>query len=250
MELWRVKTTLLSLTWTMRPLLLANTLANSFQIPPSPPSHDYVWKRSLKRAGSSGKGELHMDHGSGQALWHPSRSDRAQENGEVWLWWPSYHITMTARRRRDSSHRGAAVCGHGKHRLCPLQWNNQQAAVLLWWASVMYCQASGERIQTMGMKLRFTGHSSQWGRSLPQDRQKSNTMGHKQIMRFLQCPGRFSDVYVGWTDDGRCWTEVGLDEWATGEGNLVHIELAFWHFIANCQQALCIYYRKQHIPTE
>lgn len=124
------------------------------------------------------------------------------------------------------------------------------SAVVVGWASVMYCQASGERIQTMGMKLRFTGHSSQWGRSLPQDRQKSNTMGHKQIMRFLQCPGRFSDVYVGWTDDGRCWTEVGLDEWATGEGNLVHIELAFWHFIANCQQALCIYYRKQHIPTE
>lgn len=130
MELWQVKNTLLSLIWTMRPLLLANTLANSFQIPPSPPWHDYVWKRSLKRAGSSGKGEPHMDHDSGQALWHPSRIDRAQENGEVWLWWPSYHITVTAWRRWDSSHRGAAVCGHGKCRLCPLQWNNQQAAVL------------------------------------------------------------------------------------------------------------------------
>lgn len=150
-----------------------------------------------------------------------------------------------------TAHTGVLLCvgtGNAGCALCSETTNRQQCFMV--GTSALYCQASGGRIQTMGMKLRLTGHSSQWGHSLPQDRQKSNMMGHKQIMRFLQCPGRFSDVYVGWTDDGRCWTEVGLDEWATGEGNLVHIELAFWHFIANCQQALCIYYRKQHIPTE
>lgn len=55
-ELEQARTMLLLLSWRMRSLLMANAFPNSFQIPPSLPSHDKMWKQSLKRVRGNHRG--------------------------------------------------------------------------------------------------------------------------------------------------------------------------------------------------
>lgn len=96
-----------------------------------------------------------------------------------------------------------------------------------------------------------TGHSSHWGLSLLQDLLEEQ---HGRAQAAQEISAVHWEGSVVWTWDGlimgdaaEIWTGW-VDYRVSGKPDFT--ELAFWHFIASFQQALCISYRKKQISAE
>ena len=96
-----------------------------------------------------------------------------------------------------------------------------------------------------------TGHSSHWGLSPLQDLLEEQ---HGRAQEMQEISAVHWEGFLMWMWDGLIMRDAGeiQTEWVDCRmgGNLAFIKLAFWYFIASCQQARHIYYRKKYIPAE